>query len=106
MAPRVLCCIQTSNMNKSNSAARPRESRGKSAGDVRCQLNLYSKSMSRKCLTLKISVKFMEYNIYIGAIRLRMLPLQKSHDALFATGLTIHDILICHLECLGQDHEV
>ena len=66
----------------------------------------YSKCITRKCLNLKIKVKVIEYNIYIGAIYWQI-NLCKSHMTHFCDGAhRFQDINVSNFlpKNLGQDH--
>ena len=69
--PAVSIELPSGKVTESDSTEGPcvRANRGKSAGEIRCPRNFYSKCITSKCLTLKMKVKVTEYNIYNGAIR-------------------------------------
>ena len=70
-----------------------RASRGKSAGDNhRMRIFFYNKCTTRICLTLKMKIKVMEYNIHNVAIRWRVCKKSKSTAGRVSRGRSDVDI--------------
>ena len=84
-----------------------RASRVKCASTFAASAIFYNKCITRKYLTLKMNFKVIEYNIHNGDIRWEISTILKVTWRIFATAVTVSELLMfqmCNLENRGQGH--